>query len=80
MSAHDRLIIVSTLFLLYTAVFAGTDLPLLSATNAQLPVLSISYAAPTDPAAKALTDAKNGELFNAGMDGFFLSLGTYFVK
>ncbi len=77
MSFPDQLLFVSTFSLLFAAVFAGIDLPLLSATNAQLPVLSISYAQPPSSSAKALTDAKNGQLFNAGNDGFFLSLGKY---
>lgn len=69
----SRLLILLSIFT--CCVFAGVDLPRLNNPNITLPALAISYPPPTNPAVKALTEQKNGQLFQVGMNAIYFSIG-----
>jgi hypothetical protein len=72
----QRLLIIVGLFCI-GVVHAAVDLPLLTKQNLAQPCLSVSYATSANATVKAKTDAKNGELVQAGENSIYFSIGSY---
>lgn len=78
--AHTSKIVIFTVLIFTSCAFSSVVLPRLALTNATLPTLGVSYASPTNATVKAITDQKNGELFQAGTNGIFFSVGRYNIS
>ncbi len=49
----------------------------MSANATQLPAMACSYGAPANPSVQAITDPKNGQLFAAGQNAYFVSFSEF---